>query len=250
MEVLEDHWLSAIFGYPVFRINVEAIPILPAHERSHVFNQIRSHFSSHVRAMYYAKVGTTDIDILRELCLLGLYVVDVNLIFNMETYHDLHFPKFRKISIHKVSPQQHQEVLSIAATCFKYSRFHLDPLITGKIANKIKHDWILSYIRNERGDRLFVAFIDDVPVGFLAALISEISGKRVGIIDLIGVDQTMQHQGIGQTLIAHFMAEYRNKCDYFQVGTQMVNLPSIQLYQKVGFRIVKSMYVMHKHVVE
>jgi RimJ/RimL family protein N-acetyltransferase len=32
------------------------------------------------------------------------------------------------------------------------------------------------------------------------------------------------------------------------VGTQIANLPSIRLYEKLGFSLVKSAYVMHRHV--
>jgi ribosomal protein S18 acetylase RimI-like enzyme len=64
------------------------------------------------------------------------------------------------------------------------------------------------------------------------------------------VDSTVQGRGFGASLVAFFIERYAGVCDYLQVGTQVANLPSMKLYQKFGFAIVRAQYVLHKHVHE
>ncbi len=148
----------------------------------------------------------------------------------------------------EILPEQNRQVLDIAASCFRYSRFHLDPHVPDEVANRIKHDWVLNYIRKKRGERLLVASIDGRPVGFLAVLTSEFDGKRVETIDLMGVSEAFQKQGVGKALVGYFIQQYEDRCDFLQVGTQAANIPSMRLYQSLGFSIVGTRYAMHLHV--
>jgi GNAT superfamily N-acetyltransferase len=139
-------------------------------------------------------------------------------------------------------------VLEIARSSFRFSRFHLDPLIPLESAHQIKHDWILNYLLRKRGEHLWVASVAGRPAGFLAVIAGNDAGRRYRAIDLIGVAPAYQGQGIGQALVAYFIDTYRDHSDFLLVGTQIANLPSIHLYQKLGFSLVKSAYVMHLHL--
>ncbi len=248
VEMREDRWLSAIFGHPVFKIEVppvanDAIP-LEWGER------IRRHARRQSAAMYYAKVGTDQVEAVRRLASAGLYVVDVNVTFGLATRPP--GPVERRALwngvIDEISPDQQEDVLEIAATCFRYSRFHLDPAISPTIANRIKREWIRSYIAKERGEALFAASVDGRVVGFLAVLASEQGGQRIRTIDLIGVESSGQDRGVGRALIEFFINRYTPECDWLRVGTQVANVPSIRLYSRCGFSFVTSAYVMHMHV--
>ena len=245
MEICGDHWLSAIFGYRVFKIDTS----LNGHPPFFLNDSISRHVHQQSAAMYYAKIETNEVETVRQLGQAGFYVVDVNVTFGRDPLSPPISPSEPlKVLIDEMQPDQHQAALDIAASCFKFSRFHLDPFISEKIANQIKHDWILSYIQKQRGERLFVALREQQPVGFLAALSSVTQGKRVRIIDLIGVDKRFQNQGVGKALVTFFINYYKDQSDLLQVGTQVANVPSIRLYQKLGFSIVKTQYVMHLHV--
>jgi len=150
--------------------------------------------------------------------------------------------------IREIELADHEETLRIAGSCFQYSRFHLDPLVSLPVANQIKHDWILNYIRQQRGERLFVALMGEKPVGFLAVIAAEMNRERTYTIDLIGVSGDFQKRGIGQALTAFFIQHYGERSDRLQVGTQAANIPSMRLYQKLGFQISQTQYVMHGHV--
>lgn len=251
MKIREDRWLSEIFGYPVFKLDTEGeapdepTPVPP------IGDLVRDHATRQPEAMYYARIDADRIAMVRELSGSGFYVVDVSVTFGLPATDGAGRGKAADLIRHEIleiAPEHHETVLRIAATCFRYSRFHLDPLIPTPVANRIKHDWILNYIKKQRGEQLWVALHDDRPAGFLAVLASEFGGRHTRTIDLMGVDRGAQGQGVGASLVGFFVDRYAGVCDYLQVGTQVANVPSIKLYQKFGFAIVRAQYVLHKHV--
>jgi ribosomal protein S18 acetylase RimI-like enzyme len=80
-------------------------------------------------------------------------------------------------------------------------------------------------------------------VGFLAALVSE----RNAVIDLVGVDKQYQRRRVGAALTQAFIDHYRPSASSLQVGTQVANVPSMRLYERLGFSISKTQYVLHLH---
>lgn len=244
MEIREDCWLSAIFGHGVFEVHLGPAAVEGEDE-------LCRHAARQPAAMYYAKLNTDRVEVVRRLTTAGMYVVDVNVTFARDTRAPGQGARGGGASgcwLGEASGEHHSGVLEIAATCFQYSRFHLDPLIPRTVADRIKHDWILSYIRKQRGDRLFVATLDETPVGFLAALSSESNGKRIRIIDLMGVEAAYQGRGIGRELVGFFVDRYRDEADSLQVGTQVANVPSLRLYEGCGFSVLSTRYVLHMHV--
>jgi ribosomal protein S18 acetylase RimI-like enzyme len=145
-------------------------------------------------------------------------------------------------------PAAHAGVLDIARHCFTYSRFHLDPFLTREQANQIKTEWVRNYLLGRRGEQLLVAESDGVPVGFLAVLAAEAKGRSCRVIDLIGVSAAHQGRGVGESLISHFIQDSAGRCDLLRVGTQVANTAAARLYERCGFRLGESAYVLHAHV--
>ena len=50
-------------------------------------------------------------------------------------------------------------------------------------------------------------------------------------------------------MIVRFAEHYRDVNELI-VGTQVANVPSVQLYESLGFRLKSSQYVLHMHVRE
>lgn len=252
MKIIKDSWLASIFAYPVFKVDIlsqSPEDNNPAESLAH----LSRHIAEQPQALYYAKISTGEVDYVQKLSAIGFYVVDVNVTFGMNAKSSSSPSKPAEplpCYISEASVDNYQEILDIAASSFILSRFHLDPLIPEAVANRIKHDWILSYTKKSRGDKLFAALQDGKPVGFLAAIAGESEGASVRTIDLIGVKKSHQGQGIGRALTDFFIDYYKDKCDHLTVGTQVANIPSMRLYQKMGFSIINSQYVLHLHVID
>ena len=89
---------------------------------------------------------------------------------------------------------------------------------------------------------MIVALVGDVIVGFLLLLESDTNLT----IDLVAVDNNYQRIGVASDMIAYAEC-YLNSFSSVQVGTQLANIPSIRLYEKMGFRAYTSNYVFHYH---
>ena len=205
------------------------------------------HMERPERSMYFARFPTDRVETLHALSSVGFDVVDVNVTLGRRQARQVgSVPD--GIQVLEDVPAEHQDaVLDIAQTSFVYSRFHLDPNITTATANAIKREWLASYVRRKRGERLMVALVDGEPAGFLAVLEATVNDGPCRVIDLIAVDRRHQGHGVGKALVSAFTGRYVGVCDLLRVGTQAANVPSVRLYERSGFLLDETSYVMHAH---
>ena len=135
----------------------------------------------------------------------------------------------------------------IAAHCFTFSRFHLDPNIGLTRANEVKRQWARNACRG-RASAVYVARQKHQVRGFLAVLESKSDNGTDAIIDLVGVDAACQGQGGGRALSMMFIDQWRGRANRLRVGTQISNIRAMRLYESIGFRITETSYVLHAHV--
>jgi ribosomal protein S18 acetylase RimI-like enzyme len=236
--VAADRWLSGVLGVEVFRVSDASPAAAPA---------LRRQIADRHDAFYFAKVATTDIDRVRTLRELGFDVVDVNMTFAAPpTAVVAAAGAAPGVEVTAAQASQRDAVLDIAGSCFRYSRFHLDPQVGAAAAHAVKREWIRSYFDGRRGDRLFVASVGGRPAGFLAALTQASDGTTSAVIDLIGVAADRQRSGVGRALVHAFARHYAGAGELV-VGTQAANIPSIRMYEAFGFRAVASAFVLHRH---
>lgn len=120
----------------------------------------------------------------------------------------------------------------IAARAFRHDRFHADPDVDDKAADRLKADWAANAVAG-RADRVFLA-LDETgrAVGFNACLWR----GAAPAIDLIAVDPAAAGKGHGRRLVAAAIAAYAGRAERLLVGTQADNAPSLRLYRAAGFR--------------
>jgi ribosomal protein S18 acetylase RimI-like enzyme len=133
-------------------------------------------------------------------------------------------------------------VRRIAGTVFRYSRFHMDPLISRPTADRIKADWAGNFFAGARGTHMVVADDGHDAVGFLQL----IHRGDVLIIDLVGVAPESQGRGLGRQMLDFAAGEIDGPRRYV-VGTQLHNFPSLAYYTSYGFRILRSNHTLHRH---
>ncbi|HJO04534.1 MAG TPA: GNAT family N-acetyltransferase [Acidobacteriota bacterium] len=197
--------------------------------------------------MYYAKVDTRAVATVRDLSRTGMRVVDVGVTLEFDARFDGSTVIPADVVVRDCLPDDVDTVLDIAGSCFRYSRFHVDPDVPRTIAHRIKREWIANYVRGERGEQLLVARRDERLVGFLAMMSLHEADRRIRVIDLIGVDSAHQGQGVGRALVASFL-DATAASEGRRVATQASNIPSLGLYQRFGFRVIRTGYVLHMHV--
>src|SRR5437016_433698 len=190
MQIVADEWLTRVLGRAVFKVVFDD-NYGDLKRPGTVFSA--DHSPDQNGAFYYAKIPTDQIAPVQTLASCGFYVVDVNVTLNCESSSAATTSKTAgTFEIRAATGTDFDQAIAIAGSCFRFSRFHLDPAIPLFLANRVKEEWIRSYSRKTRGDELWVALHDGKVVGFLAEIQSVQNGKRIRIIDLIGVDPHFQ----------------------------------------------------------
>lgn len=232
----EDNWLSEILGKPAFIIQ-------PTTELLDLFDTNNSEERKWLRyvqknpSFAFCKVDPIQTSIITNLESVGFNLIDTNI-----TLENLspNLEEDSKFQCCFANSDDKAETMKVAANSFVYSRFHLDHRISNHIANKVKELWVGNFFSGERGTHMVLAKDKGIVVGFLQIIVK----KDHWIIDLIAVSNEYRKQGIAKNLIAFANANILD-VESIIVGTQIANIPSINLYLKLGFRFKSAKYVFH-----
>src|SRR5881227_2015579 len=140
MQIVADEWLTSVLGRDVFRVALDQTdgdlkPIATMFLADHVANQ--------QAAFYYAKIPTHQIALTQTMAACGFYVVDVNVTLNCEWTSTATMPKTAEtFEVRAATGMDFDQAITIAGSCFQFSRFHLDPAISLALANRVKEEWI------------------------------------------------------------------------------------------------------------
>jgi len=246
MKVVLDTWLTEVFGYQVFKLSMPGDAPLQPLSHTNIRDVVRD--SPAEQAFYFAKIPAHRVDQVRLLSAAGFIVIETNIVLRRLPEILPREQEAAAVKVRDVEPKDYDALLHIAESSFVCSRFHLDSRIDASTANRVKREWVNSYLTAKRGDRLLVAEKDGQTVGFLAVLASVENGVPVGVIDLIAVSRSHQGYGAGRALVRSFIIDAFGRFQHLIVGTQAVNEPSIRLYENCGFRFSHAVYVLHAHV--
>lgn len=221
----KDEWLSSILGCQAYHLYENTCAGKVSSLGTDIFCD--------------AKCPVEDITTTRLLSQAGFFVVDVNIYLEGKSV------VFRSNSwdVRVANSDDIDSVVAIAGGCFSKSRFHLDPYIGNDRANDIKSSWAQNYFLGKRGDLMIVAEGLKGVVGFLQLIKKE---DGFWIIDLIGVDDSFNGQGVGGAMISG-MSLFCKEVIKIGVGTQVANTNSLAFYKKHGFIQKRAQYVFHYH---
>jgi len=234
---LKDEWLSEQIAKSVYQLKTNDSL---ENEFSEDWKEFRR---DHIKENYFvfSKISTNSIIMWQCLEKADFKLIDTNVKFELHGNISFESKQQKDIEICFAEKKHQQSTGKIARDNFIYSRFHIDPLIDNDIANQIKQNWVKNYFFGKRGDEMVLALLNNEPVGFLQLIIKD---KEL-FIDLIGVDKIVQGRGVASSMIQFASKNIKRSC--IKVGTQIGNLPSIKLYQKLGFVLTGSDYVFHYH---
>jgi len=229
--VTPDGWLAGILDRPAFRVEATDTPS----------NDWKSRLASEALFMT-AKVGAERVDEAGLLQDLGFRVIDTALTFEAEA---LNAPAADG-RIRLACAGDRAAVAQLAGSAFVFSRFHLDPAIPAWLAHRVKASWADNFFAGTRGDAMIVAEQAGTVAGFLQLLWAP---GDVMTIDLIAVAPTHARSGLARAMIGFAAARGigSRRPRRFRVGTQAANVPSVRLYESLGFRLSQAQFVLHHH---
>lgn len=168
--------------------------------------------------------------------------VNIQLIMDSDTIHSIANENFElNYNIEVSNNTKHDnDILKIANSAFKISRFYNDPNLSVPQKYNIYTEWCKNSFY--RDNKFFaVANVGDSKIGFLT-----FSKSNFDItIELIAVDTDYQSMGVAKNLIQTLVNyAFVNNVISIKVGTQVNNVNALNFYSKRGFRLshVNSVY--------
>ena len=246
--IFYDKWLTEIIGKESYNLKLDEEFIVRSKkngtEEKKWIHSIQSNNNKPV--FIQTKVSTQSLDFIKYLEGIGFFLIDTNVTLKKEI--DLPYCNNIKNDVYDVTIRfaknpDKKGVIFVAGNTFIYSRYHLDPWFSNELANRIKAQWVSSYFDGRRGEQMVVALSKNKIISFLQILKPE---NNFFIIDLIGVKKNHQRRGIAEKMI-NFAIQENKGINKVIVGTQIGNIPSIKLYQKMDFFLDNAKYVFHLH---
>jgi GNAT superfamily N-acetyltransferase len=234
IQATSDPWLAQVMSRPAYRIS----GLLAPAEADQLGAALA--IATAGPAFAYARVPTHEVFTVQALESAGFRVVDSGVTFEMKS------PAIQpdaKAPVRFAERRDEGDVSRLARNAFKYSRFHLDPLVPRELADEIKAQWAANYFQGKRGDFMVVAERAGEIAGFLQLLKAS---SDVLVIDLIAVAEKHRGHGLATQMI-RFAVSACGSFARLQVGTQAANIDSLQFYQRFGFGILATSYVLHRH---
>lgn len=219
----EDAWLGKRLGCPAWTVeNAETAGELLASSPG----------------FFQARVPTHDVARVGLLEGIGFRTIDVTVTLRRDS--GLPLPA-RLLDVRDARPDDRDAVIAIAERDYNVSRFHLDPEIPDAVARTIKRDWTNNFFTGGRGDRMLV--VEDG--GELAGFELVLDTPEAAVIDLIAVAAGARGRGVGSALVCALAESAPDRA--VQAGTQIANLPALRLYERLGFAVARTDYVLHRH---
>lgn len=240
-QLIRDTWLAERLGCNVYQVPCEMLLDVCVDGKDFDYQDLMPELQE-PPVFAYVKIPVDKSHVVNELLQIGFKLVDTNLQFEKILTSTPAINTGSTI-IRLAEPNDEQQIADLAKRSFCHSRFHADLAISDLQANEIKADWSRSFFHGERGDAMVVAVNGDRVVGFLLSLQTT---DKVLVIDLITVDESMRSQGLAGAMTWFTQAQFPN-AGKLRVGTQLANIAAIRCYERLGFELVRSHYVLHYH---
>jgi ribosomal protein S18 acetylase RimI-like enzyme len=233
--LIADAWLSGLLKRSAFRLSHEL----------HIDAALAARLAQ-APLFVTAKASAIDVKSIAHLQDAGFRVVDTALTFDAEGLSGGPEAASRQGHVIRFAqPDDRAGVVALAGRAFRFSRFHLDPVLPNTIADRIKAAWADNFFNGLRGDAMVVAEDERGIVGFLQLLGLDVGGL---VIDLIAVAPEATRHGIASAMIAFaWRSESVAGRLSLRVGTQAANIGSCRLYESLGFRLREAVVVLHHH---
>ena len=101
-----------------------------------------------------------------------------------------------------------------------------------------------NFFLGKRGKWMIVVEENSKITGFLQLIYKN---QNTIVIDLIAIDQKHRGKGLAKEMISYAYTHCLKRNGTIEVGTQIANKPSINLYSKLSFRMNSVSYVLHMH---
>lgn len=219
-------WDSHFWGYYIARTTV------PEWREEIVVDIMKWQKSEHIRCLY-TLVDVADFSACKFVPHMGGNCVDVRVSFErnlVERIEDAPLPV--DLVIRPVVNSDVPTLINIASYSYYDTRFYFDQYFDRSKSNTLYQLWIENSCQKILADEVWVAEMDDCPVGYITCVVKQ----HVGTIGLVGVSRDVRGHGIGKQLVLCALRWFKQQgCTIVKVATQGRNVLAQRVYQRTHF---------------
>jgi ribosomal protein S18 acetylase RimI-like enzyme len=166
---------------------------------------------------------------------------------SLQTLDDILLPPAEGITLRSGTPNDLPHLRPIARSAYHLTRFFTDPCFPRERSAELYDIWLTKNLHHEMADEVVVAEVDGRPVGYTSCQLAKGTDSREGVIQLVGVDETMRGGRIGQRVLVQACAWLRDHgMTTVSVTTQGHNVPAVRFYERLGFMTRHVQFWYHK----
>ncbi len=135
----------------------------------------------------------------------------------------------------------------IAASSYRYDRFHSDSYLSTNKVDLAYADWMSNSL-NGLADKVYVlADISETPQGFATINFETLGGYKIAKIWLFGISEETQGTKAGYVFFNAIIERLREEGVYYlEVGTQIKNVRAMRFYAKYQLLPIDPVYAYRK----
>lgn len=129
----------------------------------------------------------------------------------------------------------------IKFTNFEYSRFYRDSQFRAIGGEKVYREWLINSFENPE-KKILVRRDNGIPIGYV---LFRVEGNKA-FVELIAVRPKFHRKGVAAQLLKFLENKlYTDEIEFITLGTQVINIPAINLYSRLGYSQVSQNHVYH-----
>jgi GNAT superfamily N-acetyltransferase len=148
-------------------------------------------------------------------------------------------------------PDDCDVMVDYSRDAFVTQRFHADPHIAPQKAESLYEKWILTAFSDPQ-QRILVLDMHSRPVAFVIYHTNDLRqylGRRYATWTMVLVDPASRAKGLGTGFFNAFLTHHKREgLDVVDSGVSMRNLPSLNFFTKLNFKIVSTVVTYHRWI--
>jgi GNAT superfamily N-acetyltransferase len=165
--------------------------------------------------------------------------------------YNLHLNHFDQTppTLRYAKPEDKPFMLRYAKGAFATQRFHADSKFSKEKADDLYEKWV-STAFDDPHQKIAVLDVDGVPAAFMIYFHQTKAGSeghKYAMWKFTVIDPALRGRGVGQRFFDGLKAHHKAEgMDYIESGVSLRNLASMNLHNKLQFKIIASLVTFHK----
>ena len=252
LEFRLSQWDTEHFGYNVAIIDSILTKKLNYEQEMYIANSLLEKFlvwcQSRKIRFVSVRIPFQDLPVIHSLEHYGFHFIE-SWIYNKYDLNKLGVYEKTQYELRLAQPDDCDIMIYYSKEAFATQRFHADPNISYQKADSLYKKWILTAFRDPN-QYILALDIENKPVAFMIYYKSDLReyfGSKFAMWKMALLDSNCRSRGIGTNFFKAVLYYHKKEgLDIVDSGLSIRNLASLNLHNKLNFKIITTVVTFHK----